>query len=611
MFLKRRNLYGRSVDNFNIVEVPEKWLYKVPDFLDYEVPESDALSIIQNTQLLLGNNAGDPGETFADMKKVKSCPSRYTFVEDVKKSRKQHKPYEKSNTSKSQARSFKQLWDCLLKWRPANEAKNRFIQLQSTDAVRAMMCCVASPESERTNLAQFFDRQGTPKAYLYDEMEAAQNSWITEVTFIGFRIIGDFFDRYWTCHYVDGNFDEDQDIDKKRDDDESGNVHKDIRPIYAGFPNWQQRKVLEIILITRILETVCQNTKEILAEVKTTSSQSQNTMFEDKYGRLEERSLKNLLGSERVLLILKGNLASLREVIDQWSVRESTQGRERPRWTRRDDQKYGKTIKQRLALFESQVRDVRTKEIDIEFLLGRVASAQEAIRSQKSLMEARNITLFTYVTVFFLPAGLAVSIFSMADVPSGRVVGWMILTAVVALLITVTVLYGVIHKFRRDMWKGRPGETRDPKNQEVSKSREAPNSPDDNFPKRSSGRRSLRSMLRFSTGGDSSRSTDTRGQTTSNMNIDTKPPQPPPQTYAPLPPSSSSSTPTPTHEVDIEAQHKYTPEKNPLKTWSQVAQEWKYGSKSRVVTHFCLYFLIGFIIGGIVGIVIGVCVAYA
>ncbi|KAL4800675.1 hypothetical protein BDV19DRAFT_351931 [Aspergillus venezuelensis] len=93
------------------------------------------------------------------------------------------------------------------------------------------------------------------------------------------------------------------------------------------------------------------------------------------------------------------------------------------------------------------------------------------------------------------------------------------------------------------------------------------------------------------------------------MSQDTKPPQPPPQIYSSLPPSSS--TPTPMHEVDIEAQQKHAPEKTPLKTWSQVAQEWKYGSKSRVITHFCLYFLIGFIIGGIVGIVIGVCVAYA
>ena len=159
MFLKRRNIYGRLVDNREIVEVPEEWLYKVPDFIDYEVPESDLLSIIQDEELLLGSKASDPRTIIANMKNDTSYPSRYTFVEDVKKSRKQHKRNEKSNTSKSQAKSFKQLWKCLKKRRSVDEAKKRFIQLQSVDANRAMMCCVASPESERTNLAQFFDRQ--------------------------------------------------------------------------------------------------------------------------------------------------------------------------------------------------------------------------------------------------------------------------------------------------------------------------------------------------------------------------------------------------------------------------------------------------------------------
>ncbi|KAL4939370.1 hypothetical protein BDV06DRAFT_225110 [Aspergillus oleicola] len=86
------------------------------------------------------------------------------------------------------------------------------------------------------------------------------------------------------------------------------------------------------------------------------------------------------------------------------------------------------------------------------------------------------------------------------------------------------------------------------------------------------------------------------------MDQDTKLPQQPPQVHATGPPSSSH---------DLEAQPKYPIEKNPLKTWSQVAQEWKYGSKSRVVTHLLMYFLIGFIVGAIIGVIIGVCVNYA
>jgi len=36
--LKRQNPYGRLIDLSNIVEVPEEWLYKYPDFLDFTPP---------------------------------------------------------------------------------------------------------------------------------------------------------------------------------------------------------------------------------------------------------------------------------------------------------------------------------------------------------------------------------------------------------------------------------------------------------------------------------------------------------------------------------------------------------------------------------------------
>jgi hypothetical protein len=134
--------------------------------------------------------------------------------------------------------------------------------------------------------------------------------------------------------------------------------------------------VLELILLSRILEKVCSSTEEILDEVERKPSENQNSVFEDEYDSLEDRSPESLRECEKILLLLKKNMISLREAIDQWEVRESSQGRERPRWTRRDEQKYRKSIKQKHAVFEGHVRDVRTKEIHIEFLLGRVTSAQ-------------------------------------------------------------------------------------------------------------------------------------------------------------------------------------------------------------------------------------------
>ncbi|KAL4745263.1 hypothetical protein BDW72DRAFT_186913 [Aspergillus terricola var. indicus] len=464
--LKRQNPHGRLVDTSNIVEVPEEWLYKYPDFLDYEPPgTSEIESIIRDGQLLLGKKESTPRDIVRQMADAANNPSRYSYIEDVRKSRKQHKRGRPPKSVMYECWSFLILWEYLRKPRYAASAKKRFIYLKSIDPVRAMICCVVSPESERMGLAQFFDRHGKSKPYLHDDTTVALNLWVTEVyfqffhklkhgqkpsgqgsamfgqlkpsgrplclvtAFTGFRIVGDFFDRYWTCYYVDSD------------------IESDTVAIHDDTSDWQQRRVLELILLSRVLEKVCTSTEEILDEVEREPSETQHSLLEDRYDSLEDRSPENLRECERILLLLKKNMISLREVIDQWDVRESSQGRERPRWTRRDEQKYRKSIKQKRALLEGHVRDVRTKEIHIEFLLGRVTSAQEAIRSKKSLREAENITLFTYVTVFFLPTGLAVSIFSMGDIPNRTVVGWMIVTAVVALVITVSILYGVLHRF--------------------------------------------------------------------------------------------------------------------------------------------------------------------
>ncbi|KAL5001705.1 hypothetical protein BDV10DRAFT_182269 [Aspergillus recurvatus] len=521
--LKRQNPHGRLVDISNIVEVPEEWLYKYPDFLDYEPPRiSEAESIIRDGQLLLGNKQSTPRDVVRRMTDAANNPNRYSFIEDVRKSRKQHKRGGPPKSVKHEVWSFLALWEYLGKPRYAASAKKRFIYLKSIDPVRAMICCVASPESERMSLAQFFDRHGKPKPYLYDDTAVALNIWVTEVyfqffhkvkhgqkpsgqgsamfgqlkpsgrplclvnAFTGFRIVGDYFDRYWTCHYIDGDIDD------------------DTRSIYDGTFDWQQRKVLELILLSRVLEKVCTSTEEILDEVERNPSKNQHSILEDEYDSLEDRSPESLRECERILLLLKKNIISLREVIDQWDVRESSQGKERPRWTRRDEQKYRKSIKQKRAVLEGHVRDVRTKEIHIEFLLGRVTSAQEAIRSKKSLREAENITLFTYVTVFFLPAGLAVSIFSMGDIPSRTVVGWMIVTAVVALAITVSILYGVLHHFHllSRLWKSdKPTPLRMKATNPVANGNDAPGRPpaEDNVSTKRSLKGVLHSLIRLDT----------------------------------------------------------------------------------------------------------------
>lgn len=53
------------------------------------------------------------------------------------------------------------------------------------------------------------------------------------------------------------------------------------------------------------------------------------------------------------------------------------------------------------------------------------------------------------------------------------------------------------------------------------------------------------------------------------------------------------------------------PQKRKLKSNQSYWDEWKYGSKLRVLKYYAVHFLIGVVIGAIVGVIIGVCVRYA
>ena len=119
-------------------------------------------------------------------------------------------------------------------------------------------------------------------------------------------------------------------------------------------------------------------------------------------------------------------------------------GQERPRWTRNDEQKYGRSINRRLGFCKRSISVLKTQQARIESLISLFTSIMDGMRAEMSLHEAENIRLFTYGTVFFLPVGLASSIFSMSQIPGRTLVVSIVITATIALIITVSVLYTVL-----------------------------------------------------------------------------------------------------------------------------------------------------------------------
>ncbi|KAJ5902174.1 hypothetical protein N7495_002702 [Penicillium taxi] len=480
--LKRQNPYGRLVDLSNIVELPEEWLYKYPDFLDFTPPkdrqklrqiQAEAPLAIQET---MRNYYLRQAMNPFTLHPIGRC---FATVDDVRKGKKQRKWSVDEKCVQGVYDSYKGLWERLQQQRSAEESKKRLIYLRAADYIVSTMCYIASPELERVHMAQFFDRHAKLHAnYFYDDTSAVVNNWVTEVHFrffqfykpvdgeapaqapthvrqlksqicgifgndaylvdavISFRIVGDFFDRYWTSHVLQ-NFADPTELANYPPLDEYDRSHD---------THWQQRKVLELILLNHILAKVCSSTGIILRRIEqgprlTASDAGEKYFSKDSF---EDRKPGELRESFQVLVILKNNINSLQGLTEQFNGRESSQGRERPRWTREDEQKYRKAIKQKQAHFEDHVREIKATAARIEFLIALVTSAQDAIRSKKALRESENVTLFTYVTVFFLPVGLAVSIFSMSNAPDRNLLVYMIVTALVAVIITVGVLWCVL-----------------------------------------------------------------------------------------------------------------------------------------------------------------------
>jgi len=51
--------------------------------------------------------------------------------------------------------------------------------------------------------------------------------------------------------------------------------------------------------------------------------------------------------------------------------------------------------------------------------------------------------------------------------------------------------------------------------------------------------------------------------------------------------------------------------KRPLRTMGDVKQEWRTGSRARVIRHYVVSTLIGFLVGGIVGMIVGLAIRYS
>lgn len=310
--MRKRMLFAgfkNSIDQKVIVDLKDDWLLQGPDSVDFEFsPEKLIADYRKGKQARIRSiNENEIDETrsvittamkahrfrrsFSDQEGLKGS------VVDIPKG-----PLGKNkDLSKVTPKQNHYILKVLAQKRTVHEARKRLIWLRNGDADTSLICYYASPRAERENLSSFFDRHASYDKYFIESTTAALNEWETELrlsffrigtvkdnlggipnpTFItlreplqkntekteitravmSFRFVGDLFDRYWTCHFLEYNC----------GTEEKANLKSRLTKLDQIQPKdearnhpWQQRRVLELLLFNEVLEEMVLRTKHLL-----------------------------------------------------------------------------------------------------------------------------------------------------------------------------------------------------------------------------------------------------------------------------------------------------------------------------------------------------------
>ncbi|EKG19929.1 Mg2+ transporter protein CorA-like/Zinc transport protein ZntB [Macrophomina phaseolina MS6] len=296
---------------------------------------------------------------------------------------------------------------------------------------------------------------------------------------LGFLFTGDFFDRYWTCYVLE--YDPVEHFQQKK---RFQGTPENYARLSESFKNliipkkilprtdlerrpWRQRKVLELLLFDRMLQGISRqyeeislhisdqlirmlgsnDTRSLLASAMETSSTKQSVVALSSLLFSAPMDNGNYLKFSKDwpqfqynLQVMEDDLKENLDKIALWLVREQDREPERPRWTRNDERKYRSAISKLSFSNNQRLRELQHHLANIQSLRASLASRLESTRNDLSFQSAENVRYFTFVTVVFLPLGFSTALFSMNDPPRGESLRWMVVTAVVALCLTVLAL---------------------------------------------------------------------------------------------------------------------------------------------------------------------------
>lgn len=514
-YMSIKTLLGHQglVDSKNISEYPDEWLIKSPDFLHFDpkqAPES--------------NSSGHECDFLSSRPIVEKSDAVGLVAYDMGDSPTEQVKFVRNSDIVAR------MCQCRTAGKKAL-VKRRFIWIPWGNSDTRENCLSAASESQKAGLSAFFQRHMNHEKSFFDDPIPVDNTWITEFHLpfyqiheetveaeqrspgqgkaamgmersfplkgtllermsnqgthsvirrgaIGFRFYGDFFDRYWNCHFVEQNR---KDADRKREGKDltspSGMLYwalgSSYQPGAKELQNepWRQRKLLELILFDQMMIQIRHCTEEILAKIREAlrnpegTSSTTPTAPEDEMSdaiflsRIDSKTYfffsRQWQTLEKILQLLHDDLTETLLKVSSWESREKDRGSERPRWTGKDERMYRGSLRKMLVSNSQNVAQLRRVQANVQSLRASLSSKRESIRDDLSLRGSEDVRYFTYVTVVFLPLGFASSIFSTSGSPTNTTLGWMATTALATLCVTIIVLCAMSWYHNPERWQAR------------------------------------------------------------------------------------------------------------------------------------------------------------
>ncbi|KAJ8107966.1 hypothetical protein OPT61_g8502 [Boeremia exigua] len=405
-------------------------------------------------------------------------------------------------TEISDRRSEKRAPEHLASPRSVWTSKKRIIWLSDQNATDAMKVYSACSGIEKINVLSFFDQHQRAESHFLDSATAALNEWETELHFsfyslsktdvsslyrlkedahlvsttISFRFSGDFSDRFWTCLLLEHRPAENKektladrllpspkcgirgDLDLQKPHQRYSvakrrQKREDNRPTKP----WQQRKVLELLIYTKILEDIVESSNEILQTVKDLALRSRHSQSAEGnrfYAAIEEARQLQWLGDRenyasiarqwrkyvQILTVVEDSLTDNLEKIGEWQRRKEDRQDQQPRWTDRDQHNHFTTILRLTIFSDRKAAEITRLRDQVRAFRGSLPDQLASIREDIDFRGSQSINLFTYVTVVFLPLGFATGVLSMSGLPDHSTLMSLVYMALSALALTVFLL---------------------------------------------------------------------------------------------------------------------------------------------------------------------------